>query len=256
MNRLSPTFPLSLDSSPDGSPDHNHTVPNPTHIAQLGELPTLDGVLPCHHSQPNSTRPRRYAVALKFGLGSHGHSQVSPPEPKLRFQFPGSEPSGRPTAQTEQHGILSSRPNVMPNQGELSSESDPLLTMDNEEIEGVDAKDHADMYLNLERLVDRCPWTLPRRNELKRVRNELRKMKERRHEEGQRTVSPLKKGVRITLASKEQCSSKAIFLTAFGPRTIVFSLYYAQAIGTSINTDTNNQLYFQKASPTLDQVIL
>ncbi|KAJ8449461.1 hypothetical protein Cgig2_002258 [Carnegiea gigantea] len=253
--RLSLTSPLSLDTSPDGSPDHNYTVLTPTHIAQPGELPMLDGVRPHHPSQSNTARPRPYAAALKFGLGSHSHSQVSPPEPKLHSQLPGSptaitnsSPNPPPeiaqhaanapqrmTAQAEQSGILLTLSIVMPNQGEDSSKSDPLLAMDNEEIEGMDAEDNADMYLNLEHLVD--------------VEMSSDSTKRKRIEEGeecQRNATPVKKGVCFALASEEQCSSKAIFLTAFRPRTIVFIMYYTQALGISIHHASDSHLHLQK----------
>lgn len=58
------------------------------------------------------------------------------------------------TTQAYQNGILSKSPIVLPNQGDHSSKSDPTLTMDNEEIEGMDAEDNADTYLNLKHLVD------------------------------------------------------------------------------------------------------
>lgn len=72
MNTLSPSSPLSLDNSLDGSPDHNHNVPPPAHLAQSRELPVLDGVRLNHHSQSPTAKPKPYADALKFGLGGGG----------------------------------------------------------------------------------------------------------------------------------------------------------------------------------------
>lgn len=96
MNTLSPSSPLSLDNSLDGSPDHNHNVPPPAHLAQSRELPVLDGVRLNHHSQSPTAKPKPYADALKFGLGGgcHGHSQVPPPKSKFCSQFPGSNTTG------------------------------------------------------------------------------------------------------------------------------------------------------------------
>ncbi|KAJ8442759.1 hypothetical protein Cgig2_011029 [Carnegiea gigantea] len=188
--------PVGYASNPTDSPDHNRNVPPAAHIAQPGEPPVLDGVRPHHHSQSTTARPRPYAAALKFGLGGHGHSQVSPSEPKLNSQLPGSDPSGllsvgthprrtsslkpqgpsavtksplietaltevntskQATTHAEHRRIILARHIVMPNQGEDSSNSDPLLAMDNDEVEGMDAEENDDMYLNLEHLLDVKP---------------------------------------------------------------------------------------------------
>ena len=112
MNSSSPTSPLALANSSDGSFDHHGNVPTTTHTFQPRELPLLDGIRPYNNSQPDSTRHNPYGDALKFGVGGNGNSQVATYEPKLCSQLSKDNPAGLLPLGQSSH--LSDQPEIDP----------------------------------------------------------------------------------------------------------------------------------------------
>ncbi|KAJ8438729.1 hypothetical protein Cgig2_013775 [Carnegiea gigantea] len=109
MNNSLPTSPLSLANSPNGSPNHNDSVPITAHTTQPGELPLLDEIRPHYHCQPNSARTNPYVDALKYGMGSNSSSQILSPEPKLCSQLSGDITHPLPASLTIARGNFSMR---------------------------------------------------------------------------------------------------------------------------------------------------
>ncbi|KAJ8438047.1 hypothetical protein Cgig2_014176 [Carnegiea gigantea] len=181
MNNSSPTSPLALANSPNGSPNHNDNVPIIAHTTQPRELPLLDGIPPHYHCQPNSARTSPYANALKYGMGRTGSSQIPPPENfVLKFQekrfrptlgprttkYFGLKPQDSPImdnrpsiALVEVHtegskmaaqghfdptGIMLAKSSDMKAQGEESRNTDSLNAMEDDEEEGMDTYENAE----------------------------------------------------------------------------------------------------------------
>ncbi|KAJ8424036.1 hypothetical protein Cgig2_032185 [Carnegiea gigantea] len=76
MASFSPTSPLSLVNSPNGTPDHHDNVSIAAHSAQSRELPMLDGVRSHHHRQPDPARTSPYANALKYDYIDAGNDWI------------------------------------------------------------------------------------------------------------------------------------------------------------------------------------
>ena len=94
MSSPSPRSPLSISSdSHDSSTDLQNPLPAPNSHAQSTIPPLLDGVRPNHHASPSEPSRATFASTLKLGLGSHGSSKQSIPEPEPRFQHGLSTPS-------------------------------------------------------------------------------------------------------------------------------------------------------------------
>jgi len=100
-------------------------------------------VIGTHPKRTSSLKPQGPPTAIN-----------SPLKPLTKTAQTEANTSKHATAHADYSRIILALPIFMPNQGEDSSNSDPLLAMDNEEVEGMDAEDNANMYLNLEHLVD------------------------------------------------------------------------------------------------------
>ena len=101
MNNTSPTSPLSLSNSSDGSSNHHDNVLTSANSAQPRELHVLNEIRSHHNSQPDPIRPTHYSNALKFSLRGNGSPQVYSPEHEFCPQLLISHPTGiLPVGQT------------------------------------------------------------------------------------------------------------------------------------------------------------
>ncbi|KAJ8423953.1 hypothetical protein Cgig2_008821 [Carnegiea gigantea] len=128
MNSSSPTSPLSLANSSDGSFDHHDNVSTTVHTSQPRELSLLDGIRPYNNSQPDSTTHSPYVDAFEFGVGKN--------------------------APLDPIGIILENPIAMKTRGEGSSNSDTLIAIEKDEEEGMDANENVNMFLNFENIKD------------------------------------------------------------------------------------------------------
>jgi len=76
MTSPSPTSPLALTNSSDGSSDHHDNIFTYTNTSQPKELPMLDRVRPHNNSQSDPTRHTPYADASNSVWGGNGNPQV------------------------------------------------------------------------------------------------------------------------------------------------------------------------------------
>ena len=83
MPSNSPTSPLSLSNSFDGSVDHQDIVSPPPHTSQPGIPSVLDGGRSDNHGQSARTQLPTYSATLKRGVGGHSNPQMPSAESKL-----------------------------------------------------------------------------------------------------------------------------------------------------------------------------
>ncbi|KAJ8435478.1 hypothetical protein Cgig2_033217 [Carnegiea gigantea] len=79
MNNPSPTSPLSLSNSSDGSSNHHDHVPSSANSAQPRELSVLDGIRSHQPTQSKSTQSLRKCSQIRFGRPTLGprHQKMS-----------------------------------------------------------------------------------------------------------------------------------------------------------------------------------
>ena len=94
MSVPSPTSPLSLSSSSDGSIDVQDGFPSASHSPQPGVPSVLDGCRSDHLSQSPHRQLLTYSDILKLGVGSDGSPNVPSSESQLYPNLRECQPSG------------------------------------------------------------------------------------------------------------------------------------------------------------------